>query len=236
MRLRFFFQTLCYCHLALAVTEDVLYGSMASWLALAIFTLLLYCSVLRRNRRHLLDFTINTARHNLQERFLAWHNVTITAMLLPAVITNAILSGSFFTALMPVYGWYNNFRHSANSILALVAIVHILGAAMLLHPILTTRSCEKLRAVACKQYPRLKPLWLIGQAKSSGKFSTTSMRGITIAEPHSNHGDHSGGGGGTEMTENVGGRKKPSDSVIIDYRIDPDQHRQLIERLWSMRE
>ena len=80
----------CYCHIAsLMSTESAIFTAVFNiFLEGGMVGLFYY--ILKLNRTKMADFSINTTRHNLNERFKIRETILVTEMLLPSAVLHAV--------------------------------------------------------------------------------------------------------------------------------------------------
>lgn len=127
------------------------------YVCLEVTIVFVYWYVYHRNCNDYANFTINTARHNLHERFQMLNNVQTTRMLLPVVIIHALFYTTFLSSITLIRSIYD--ETALANVNLLLIIFHIIIVEMIIQPILIIRRNEHLKKVAHDICPKLALLW-----------------------------------------------------------------------------
>lgn len=127
------------------------------YVCLEVTVVFVYWYVYHRNCTDYADFTINTARHNLHERFQMLNNVQTTRMLLPVVIVHALFFTIFLSTITFVRSIYD--ESDLTHINLLLITFHLIVVEMIIQPILIIRRNEHLKKIAHELCPFLGIFW-----------------------------------------------------------------------------
>lgn len=147
-------QSICYCAISLAVSQMILYGNLPWYLCFNASYLFCYFYVYKRNK-HDMKLSINTAKHNLQERYQKWNNILLSKSFIPNVISNSILLltiGCSYYFIHPFY-WR---EQSINAINAWMSVSVLISMVAFLQPLLFITCNEKIKKIASNEYRLLK--------------------------------------------------------------------------------
>lgn len=211
----------CYCYYPMILAPDGSVLNNSTIIGTQTLNMIIYFFVYWKNKRLLFEFTLNTARHSLSERFIMWANVKATKMLIPASVVHA-LSYDAVVALL----YFTNKRLvilSPDDYLALVVFSHcVLCLDILLHPILCLRNNAPLKQIVKNWYPKISCFI---------ERSTPVDRSLDDAL-------YECGKDAVHFKKNSihSPNYRPATGIksIVEYRVNPEHHQDILNQVWDL--
>uniref|UniRef100_A0A915JRC6 Uncharacterized protein n=1 Tax=Romanomermis culicivorax TaxID=13658 RepID=A0A915JRC6_ROMCU len=145
---------ICYCYVTAIWPAPGVKVVTLSMILILLISCLIYYAVYRINRRYLCDFTLNTARHSLTERFVMWCNVSATRWLIPVTIFHGVIS-IFVMATINIGLAYFSGVFTTSYVNFIVAYLVIYCLDTLLHPVLCVRYNRPIRKIFLHMNPAM---------------------------------------------------------------------------------
>lgn len=232
--------TVCYCYFPMIMSSSAAILNNALFIGTQTLNMLIFCFVYWKNKKVLFEFTMNTARHSLSERFVMWANVKASKMLIPNSIVHAF---TYDIVITTNYLLRSSFPRLTDDYLCIQLFLFImLCTDTMLHPILCLRFNFSLQEIAASFYPKLS--YIIGYRRTFEEAKVendTDSKNVhhkqskdvnLLPHPHQHSSLH---------VANVQYSLPPSKSQhsslgakkIVEFRVAPEHHQDLLKQMWE---
>lgn len=211
-------KSICYCYYPMilgpgggVLTNVVLVGTQS-------VNVVIYAFIYWKNRQNLFEFTLNTARYSLSERFIMWANIKTTLMLLPVSLLHA-LSNSIVTITNRLLRESFNYKVNDEYLCATLGIFCFMTIDTLGHPILCLKFNSSLKKIAAKFYVQL----CCFCNKKTAKAVKIHPLNTVAASVHLIR---------QRSFNPVVNVRQSFNRPIIEYRIKPEEHQDILLEMW----
>lgn len=207
-------KTVCYCYFPMLIgpsggvmTNTVLIGTQS-------INVILYAYIYWKNKQNLFEFTLNTARYSLSERFVMWASVQTTLMLLPVSLLHASTTVIVTVSNRLLREAYN-YKVTSEYLCATIGVLCLMAVDSLGHPLLCLKFSKALQEIAAKFYPKI----FCCIRKSDVEDLTVNTVATSVRQKN------------FYPVTNV--HRSHFNRPIIEFRIKPEQHRDMLIEMWN---
>lgn len=220
---------MCYCHLPMLIGPNGGVVSNVVLIGTQSLNVVIYGFIYWKNKMNLFQFTINTARYSLTERFVMWANINTTLMLLPMSLLHAF-TYSTVTVASRVAREAFNFTVTDNYLCVIIGLGCFMCLDTLGHPLLCLKFGRKLGEIAAKLYPKFGCFFArsntvdIVQDRKDLKCEAINTVSKTFHRTRQN----------TQNTLTpVSNAQRSHFRPVTEYRIKPEEHQDILLDMWN---
>lgn len=216
---------LCYCHVVFSTPPYFMYLLVPAYTALETMTLIFYMILYRHSKAEFTNFTINTTRHSLAQRYQMLNNINTIVLLMPTIIIHGacyVFVTAALTYLISMVGEEQNLDSKVINYVSL--LTNMFSTEPVLQAVLLIVGNRSYRKIALGFFPKLR------DRLNGNRIADVGGVPAVATLPFRNSDERKQAK--SRRTYTIGGSNGGSRG-IVEFRMGPEVNDDILKSIWN---